>query len=121
MVCSSYMPGGSTTCAIVDPRRDIDAYAQAAMHMGMKITHALERHWHADIVLGHMDLAQKTGAKIYAHASAKCRFKHRALREWDSFRLEDVQIKVLATPGRTPEHISYVIADQEPRGEPLSW
>ncbi|UCG55721.1 MAG: MBL fold metallo-hydrolase [Phycisphaerales bacterium] len=117
---SSYMLGGSTTCAIVDPRRDIDVYVQAAKDMGMKVTHILETHLHADFVSGHMDLAQKTGAKIYAPASAKCRFRHKALKEGDRFRLEDMQIKVLETPGHTPEHISYVVVDKSRGPKPVA-
>ncbi len=113
---SSYLLGGNESCAIVDPRRDIDMYIQAAEFMGMKITHILETHLHADFISGHMDLAEKTGAKIYAPKSAECTFEHEALTEGDTFEIEDLKISVFETPGHTPEHISYVVSDHS-RGQ----
>ena len=83
---SSYLLGGTTTCAIIDPRRDIDVYIQAARAMGMKITHILETHLHADFISGHIDLAAQTGAVIYApkagtvRVQACCRGRGRQLR-----------------------------------------
>ncbi|MBE3089857.1 MAG: MBL fold metallo-hydrolase, partial [Actinobacteria bacterium] len=73
---SSYLLGGKENCLIVDPRRDVNIYVEAAKRMGFKITHILETHLHADFVSGHLDLAEKMGAKIYAPASANCQFKH---------------------------------------------
>lgn len=117
---SSYLLGGTNTCAIVDPRRDVDIYLQAAKDMGMKITHILETHLHADFVSGHMDLAEQTGATIYAPRPAKCRFKHKAVGEGDSFQIENMRIKVLETPGHTPEHISYVVTDKSRGPDPAA-
>ena len=79
--------------------------------MGMKITHILQTHLHADFVSGHLDLAEATGAVIVAPKSADCAFSHLAVVEGDSIRIEDLEIKVLETPGHTPEHISYVVID----------
>ena len=115
---SSYLLGGSTTCAIVDPRRDIDIYLKIAEEMNMKITHILETHLHADFVSGHMDLAKVTGAKIYVPESADCKFEHIAVADGDSFEIEDMKIEVLETPGHTPEHISYVVTDKSRGAEP---
>jgi len=61
---NSYLLGSSNTCAIIDPRRDVEIYLPAAKEMGMKITHILETHLHADFVSGHLDLAEKTGETI---------------------------------------------------------
>jgi len=116
---SSYLLGGSKKCAIIDPRRDVDVYLEAAGDMGMKITHILETHLHADFVSGHMDLTQKTGATIVAPKSAKCKFKHKAVAEGDRFNIEDMQLKVLDTPGHTPEHITYVVTDKSRGAEPV--
>jgi glyoxylase-like metal-dependent hydrolase (beta-lactamase superfamily II) len=77
----SYIMAGSKTCAVIDPRRDIQIYLDAAKAMGVKITHILETHLHADFISGHMDLAEKTGAKIYAPKTGKCQFEHVALSE----------------------------------------
>ncbi len=117
---SSYLLGGATACAIVDPRRDIGIYLDAAKDMGMKITHILETHLHADFISGHLDLAEATGAVIYAPKSAKCRFKHKAVAEGDAFKIENMHIKVLETPGHTPEHISYVVTDTSRGSEPAA-
>jgi len=116
---SSYLLGGSNTCAIVDPRRDIEIYIEAANEMGLKISHILETHLHADFVSGHMDLAEKTGAKIYAPKAGKCAFKHIKVAQGDTFKIEDMQIQVLETPGHTPEHVSYVVIDRARGQEPV--
>lgn len=117
---SSYLVAGSETCAIVDPRRDVQVYLDAAKDMGQKITHILETHLHADFISGHMDLAEITGAPIYAPQAGKSKFKHIAVKQGDTFQLEDMTFKVLATPGHTPEHISYVVADQARGKDPVA-
>ena len=117
---SSYLLGGSKTCAIVDPRRDIQIYLDAAKAMGLKITHILETHLHADFISGHLELVDKTGAKIYAPKPGKCEFEHVALSEGDSVTIEDMELKVLETPGHTPEHICYVVIDRSRGSEPTA-
>ncbi len=113
---SSYFLGGDKVCAIVDPRRDADMYIEVAREMGTRITHILETHLHADFISGHMDLAKKSGAMIYGPRSANFDFDYVPLSEGDFFEIEDMSIKVLETPGHTPEHISYVVTDRS-RGE----
>jgi glyoxylase-like metal-dependent hydrolase (beta-lactamase superfamily II)/rhodanese-related sulfurtransferase len=108
---SSYILAGSGTCAVIDPRRDVDLYIDEARALGVRITHILETHLHADFVSGHLDLAERTGATIYAPASADCAFEHVALKEGDSVQLEHLRLDVLETPGHTPEHIVYVVTD----------
>jgi hydroxyacylglutathione hydrolase len=108
---SSYLLAGSKTCAIVDPQRDVDIYIEAAKELGMKITHILETHLHADFISGHLDLREKTGAVIYAPRKAKCAFDHIAVREGDVIEIEEMSIRVIETPGHTPEHISYIVTD----------
>ncbi|MFO7938225.1 MAG: rhodanese-like domain-containing protein [Bacteroidales bacterium] len=113
---SSYILAGSDICAVIDPQRDIDVYIDEARSLGVEITHILQTHLHADFVSGHMDLAGKTGAKIYMARSAKCTFDHVALSEGDTIEIEDISINVLETPGHTPEHLCYVVTDTT-RGE----
>lgn len=108
---SSYLLGGTKSCAIVDPRRDVAVYLDAAAEMGMRISHILETHLHADFVSGHMDLAEATGATIYAPRAGACEFEHVAVGEGDTFRIDELGIEVRDTPGHTPEHISYVVTD----------
>jgi len=78
---SSYLLGGTNTCAIIDPQRDVEIYIDAAKEMGMNITHILETHLHADFISGHLDLADRTGAAVYAPRAGRCAFRHRPLSE----------------------------------------
>lgn len=116
---SSYLLGGTHTCAVVDPRRDVQIYLDAAREMKMTITHILETHLHADFISGHLDLAAQTGAKIYASKAGKCEFEHVGVVEGDNFEIEDMGLNVLETPGHTPEHISYVVTDTARGDEPV--
>ncbi len=115
---SSYLLAGSSTCAIIDPGRDIGVYLDAAKAMGMRITHILETHLHADFISGHMDLAQATGAPIYAPKSANCEFDHVPMEECSEFEIENLHLRVVETPGHTPEHISYVVVDRSRGDDP---
>lgn len=117
---SSYLLGGTKTCAIVDPRRDVQVYLDAARELGMQITHILETHLHADFVSGHQDLARLTGAAIYAPKAGRSKFKHVAVKQGDRFTIEDMQLRVLDTPGHTPEHIAYVVSDKARGGDPVA-
>ncbi len=116
---SSYILAAQKTCAVIDPQRDVDIYIEAAKELGMKITHILETHLHADFISGHIDLAGRTGAVIYAPKKAKCAFEHVALREGDAFEIEDISIRVIETPGHTPEHISYIVTDHARGRSPI--
>jgi hydroxyacylglutathione hydrolase len=116
---SAYILAGSEICAVIDPQRDIDVYIDEARELGVKITHILQTHLHADFVSGHMDLAEKTGAKIYGAKSAKYSFDHVALSEGDTIEIEDIVIKVLETPGHTPEHLCFVVVDTSRGEEPV--
>ncbi|HQP27240.1 MAG TPA: rhodanese-like domain-containing protein [Candidatus Syntrophosphaera sp.] len=116
---SSYILAGKNSCAVIDPQRDVDLYITEARALGVDITHILQTHLHADFISGHMDLAQKTGAKIYVAQSAQCAFDHVPLSEGDTIALEDMVLKVLETPGHTPEHLSYVVIDKSRSDSPI--
>ncbi len=116
---SSYLLAGKDYCAVIDPQRDVDVYITEARTMEVEITHILQTHLHADFISGHMDLAKKTGAKIYIAKSAQCTFDHVALSEGDSVELEDMLLQVLETPGHTPEHLSYVVIDKTRSDSPI--
>jgi len=115
---SSYLLGGTKTCAIIDPRRDVDIYLDAAQSLDMEVTHILETHLHADFISGHLDLAEKTGAKIYAPKAANCAFEHIPIAEGDTITIEDMVVSLIETPGHTPEHISYVVVDEARGADP---
>jgi hydroxyacylglutathione hydrolase len=113
---SSYLVSGNRICAVIDPSRDVGPYIRAARETGHLITHILETHLHADFISGHLDLAEATGAEIFAPRSAKCTYPHTSLAEGDEIRLEDIRFSVIETAGHTPEHICYLATDTS-RGE----
>ena len=117
---SSYILGGNQTCAVIDPKRDVDDYIKVAKAMGLKITHILETHLHADFISGHLDLKKLTGAKIYAPKAGNCQFDHTPVAERDSIEIEDMELEVVETGGHTPEHVSYVVTDHSRGGEPVA-
>jgi hydroxyacylglutathione hydrolase len=117
---SSYLLGGSKTCAIVDPTRDVEIYLGTAKSMGLEITHILETHLHADFVSGHIELAGETNADIYAPKSGNCNFKHVAVSEGDKFMIEEMEISVVDIPGHTPDGLGYVVVDNSRGEKPVS-
>ncbi|SHI57809.1 Glyoxylase, beta-lactamase superfamily II [Dethiosulfatibacter aminovorans DSM 17477] len=116
---SSYILAGDNECAVVDPRRDVDFYIDEARKLGLRITHILETHLHADFVSGHVELAEKTGAKIFMPGVENASFQYIEVKEGYVFDMEDMRIKVVETPGHTPEHVSYVLSDLSRGEEPI--
>lgn len=116
---SSYLLGGTQQCAIIDPQRDVDIYIDKARELDLRITHILETHLHADFISGHMELAHRTGATIYAPKQGNCTFAHNGVKEDELIQLEHIEIRVIETPGHTPEHISYVVTDTTRGKEPV--
>jgi glyoxylase-like metal-dependent hydrolase (beta-lactamase superfamily II)/rhodanese-related sulfurtransferase len=112
--CASYLVGceGAGVAAVVDPDRDVRKYVEAAAARGLKITHIIETHLHADHVSGNTDLAERTGADIYVHEAANAAFQHKALTGGDVITLGNVALHVRFTPGHTPESITLLVADQ---------
>ena len=113
---ASYLVGSEGECAIVDPQRDVDQYIAEAEARGLAIRWILETHLHADFVSGHRELAARTGAEIVFGAAANAGFPHRAVNDGDVLQIGSLQLRALATPGHTPESISWLIVeDGEPR------
>ena len=110
---SAYLVGSeeAKVCAVVDPLRDVDMYMREADALGVKITHALETHVHNDFISGSRELAARTGATVCASAAGGHLFDHRPLRKGESIDLGEVRLDVIATPGHTPEHISFLATD----------
>lgn len=111
--CFSYMTGCPLkgAAAVVDPRRDIGIYLEAAKSNRMRITHIFDTHVHADHVSGARELARATGADIYIHASAPVGYEAKKLSAGDTFDFGGVAIKILHTPGHTPNSISLLLTD----------
>ncbi|MDY6826914.1 MAG: hypothetical protein SVV67_07030 [Bacillota bacterium] len=78
----------------------------------------IHTHLHADFVSGHMDLASRSGAGIYAPLVAECNFQHKPVSEGNNIKLEDMRLEVIETPGHTPENVSYIVTDLSRGKEP---
>src|SRR5438270_3472135 len=117
---ASYMLGSEGEAAVVDPQRDVEIYLKAADQQGLKIRHIFETHLHADFVSGHLELAKRTGAKIYIGAQAGAIFPHIALHDASEVRFGKLQITALETPGHTPEGICLIVTDEEKSQAPWS-
>ncbi|MCC5920149.1 MAG: MBL fold metallo-hydrolase [Cyclobacteriaceae bacterium] len=98
--------------AIVDPLRETAPYIEKAKADGAKIKYVLETHFHADFVSGHVDLAEKTGAKIVFGPNAKIEnYDAHIATDGEILELGNVKIKVLHTPGHTMESTTYLLLD----------
>ena len=111
--CASYIVGceAKGVAAIIDPDRDVQKYLDAAASRGLTITHIIETHLHADHVSGNSDLAARTGAQIYVHEASGAEFPHQAVRDGDVLELGNLRLKVIHTPGHTPESITLLVSD----------
>lgn len=108
---SSYLLAGPDQGVLIDPQRDVDCYLAAAEALGVKITHVLQTHLHADFVSGHLDLAARCGAEILLPAAAAGGFAHRPVREGERIEIDNMVFRVLETPGHTPEHVCYLLSE----------
>ncbi len=106
--------------AVVDPRRDVDVYLDAAAERGWRISHVLETHLHNDYISGGHELALLTGARHIIGARADAAYEHMPVHDGDAFDAGSLRFTVLDTPGHTPEHISYTLADRSRADDPLA-
>lgn len=118
--CASYIVGceAKGVAAVIDPDRDIQKYLDAAQNRSLKITHIIETHLHADHVSGNTDLAAHTGAEIYVHEASGAEYTHKAVKQNDVIELGNIHMKVLHTPGHTPESITLLVSDTTRAEEP---
>ena len=106
---------------IIDPQRDIDRYTRIAQAEDLNITSVAETHIHADFLSGARELAVRTGAKLYLSDEGDADWKYEwaesnkyhvtLLKDGDSFHVGHIELKVLHTPGHTPEHLSFLVID----------
>lgn len=98
--------------AIIDPLRETEPYIEMAQMNGATIKYIFETHFHADFVSGHVDLAKKTGAKIVYGPKANPNYEVIVAEDNQEFKIGKVTIKVLHTPGHTPESSTYLLIDE---------
>jgi hydroxyacylglutathione hydrolase len=110
---ASYLLGdpAAGVAAVIDPRRDIDAYLEAAAAESLRITDVLETHVHNDYVTGAEELRRRTGATVRVSADAELTRPHEPLRDGDEIRVGSLRIRAMSTPGHTPDHLAFLVAD----------
>ena len=120
---ASYMIADEETqiAAVIDPQRDIEQYIADADARGFKIRYVFLTHFHADFVAGHIELRNKTGAKIYLGADAQAEYEFTPVKDGDVVEFGRVRLAILATPGHTPEGISILVYNlQENERQPYA-
>jgi hydroxyacylglutathione hydrolase len=119
--CAAYLfgCGGQGKCAVVDAHEeDVDEYARFAEAKGMRITRVIDTHVHADHRSGGPALARKVGAAYCLHELADVAVPFEALKDGQEIELGNTRVRVLHTPGHTPESISLVVTDLRRGTEP---
>ena len=109
---AAYYIESNGEAAIIDPLRDYEAYVAMANERGAKIKYIFETHFHADFVSGHIDLANKTGAKIVYGPTTQTTYPVHVATDGEVLKLGNLNIKVLHTPGHTPESSCFLLQDE---------
>ncbi|MFF2502958.1 rhodanese-like domain-containing protein [Streptomyces sp. NPDC058067] len=111
---ASYMIADESTgrAVVVDPRRDVSEYLDDAEARGFTVVGVINTHFHADFVAGHLEVAARTGAWIGYGRRAETEYTIRKLAEGDTISLGDVTLKIMETPGHTPESISVLVYER---------
>ena len=115
---ASYLVGSDGEAAVVDPQRDVEQYLDEAEAQGFQIKYVIETHLHADFVSGHRELASRSGAEIVFGVRAGASFPHLTVKDGDELRVGKVTLRILETPGHTPESISILIRGDENPDQP---
>lgn len=126
---ASYLIGCAATgeALVVDPNRDVQQYVDAAAAEGLRLTHVTETHIHADFVSGLKELVVRAGARAYLSDEGGTDWRYGfagevdavLLKDGSSFRVGNIRIDVLHSPGHTPEHVSFVITDTAGADQPM--
>lgn len=116
---ASYLIGSEGHAVVVDPQRDVDQYIAEADSQGLQITHVIETHLHADFVSGHRELADRTGAEIVIGEQAHAAFPHHAVKDGDELNVGRIRLRIMETPGHTPEGICILVDDPSDMEVPM--
>ncbi|MFJ6378456.1 rhodanese-like domain-containing protein [Kitasatospora sp. NPDC092039] len=111
---ASYLIADERTgrAVVVDPRRDVDEYVADAEARGFTVVGVVNTHFHADFLVGHLELADRTGAWIGYGRRAETEYPIRKLADGERIELGDVTLQIMETPGHTPESISILVFEQ---------
>ena len=132
---ASYLVGCAATgdAIVVDANRDVEQYVRATAAEGLRITHVTETHIHADFASGSRELAHRTGAMLHLSDEGDADWKYgfptpeeqkngarvTLLRDGDTIRVGNVRLDVMATPGHTPEHLTFLVTDTAGADRPM--
>lgn len=120
----SYMIGCQATgeTIVIDAKRDIDTYLEIAENKNLNITHITETHIHADYLAGSRELQAVTGAELLLSDEGGegwlYEFPHTGLKDGDIIKVGNLSLKVIHTPGHTPESISFLLTDHPASDKP---
>ncbi|MGH4026948.1 MAG: MBL fold metallo-hydrolase [Pseudonocardiaceae bacterium] len=106
----SYLVHDGTVALVIDPQRDIDRVEAAARAAQVRITHVAETHIHNDYVTGGLELSRKLGATYLLNGADDVAFERRPLADGDEFTVGALHVRVIATPGHTHHHLSYLVS-----------
>lgn len=121
----SYFIGCQATgeAIVIDAQRDVDVYLDIAKENNLNITHIAETHIHADFLCGSRELASITGAKMYLSDEGgddwQYKFPHIGLKDGSVINVGNLSLKVMHTPGHTPESISFLLTDHPATDKPV--
>src|SRR3954447_5819392 len=110
---AAYFIESEGEAAVIDPLRDIEEYVLLAKERNATIKYIFETHFHADFVSGHIDLARATGAPIIYGPKSETRYKATIAVDGQQFRIGNLTLTVLHTPGHTIESTCYLLADKD--------
>jgi hydroxyacylglutathione hydrolase len=119
--CAAYVFGCGTlgTGAVVDARADgIDSYIEFATAKGLRLSHVIDTHIHADHRSGGPELARRVGAQYCIHEAADVTYAYTALHDGDQIELGNTHVKVLHTPGHSPESVCLLVTDLKRGADP---
>lgn len=125
---TSYLIGCAAVgeAIVIDPTRDADRYIDEAAREGLTITHVTETHIHADFLSGARELARRTGATLYLSDEGDQDWKYQfasegtLIRHGDRIEVGRIAVDVVATPGHTPEHITFLVTDRAAADQPIA-
>jgi hydroxyacylglutathione hydrolase len=125
---TSYLIGCARTgeAIVIDPNRDVERYIDEAAREGLTITHVTETHIHADFLSGARELAARTGARLFLSDEGDQDWKYQfasegtLIRHGDRIEVGRIAIDVVATPGHTPEHVTFLITDRAAADQPIA-
>lgn len=110
---AAYFIADNGEAAVIDPLRDVEEYLQKAKDHNVTIKYIFETHFHADFVSGHIELAERTGATIVYGPDTEAEFNFRKAEDGKEFKIGNITIKTLHTPGHTLESTCWLLKDEQ--------